>query len=290
MSKTETAGSEQEGRGYVLDLDSNVINGLAQKIQHNLKKPQQSISHQLPSTRKPSTKKAKIIHEQSTPTVSQPSTQQHGEGSQRDHSVAQPFASKGHSVKRLRDGKAKVFKDTKNARSDVNKTKLGIRPVGQSAGIKSGLEDGVLALGGDAQDLELVIGAGSESDVDGDTGSCVQSQKGDFQHDFQGFFQELGIDQAIQEDFEHEDEGVRNSRNSDHRAKHMDNNEIISTNSLRIPSHDLPNGYERVLEASDAKRKAIARLVSALIICQINFRLISFREYHRGLPGMQRSC
>lgn len=262
MSETKKAQSEDQGIGHVLDLDTNALVGLTQKIQDNLKKPLPSISHQLRSTRKPTLKKARAnIETGNRSSLVSPSTKQHhGENSRNSSVAAQNLNFVGHSLKKLRDGKAKASKVAQNARSDVNKSRLGVRTIDRLAGGKTGLENDVLALGGDAEDLELLTGAGSESEVDGDNGRGLEPQKKKFQHDFQDFFQELGIDQAVRQESQHED------KDADHGMKYEDSIGNLSTGSLRRPSRDQRDGHKKIPLTFDAKSKAVGQLVSASIL------------------------
>lgn len=95
--------------------------------------------------------------------------------------------------KRLRDGQIK--EPSKSRRSVIN-TRLGENAVRDGENIKSGLEEEVLALGGTMDDYELVAGAPSESEMEGDDKKTSQASHKSLGRDLQQFVRGLGIDKV----------------------------------------------------------------------------------------------
>lgn len=107
-------------------------------------------------------------------------------------SVAQApnHAKQLQGKKRLRDGQ---LKGPSNIRS-VSNTKKRENAVKDGKKVKSGLEEEVLALGGTMDDYELVAGAPSDSEMEGDDKKSVAASHKSLGRDLQQFVRGLGID------------------------------------------------------------------------------------------------
>ncbi|MCJ1465092.1 hypothetical protein MMC07_003708 [Pseudocyphellaria aurata] len=98
--------------------------------------------------------------------------------------------------KRYRNGQ---LKEPSNIRSD-GKSERGENAVRNGKKVMSGLEEEVFALGGTMDDYELVEGAPSDSEMEGDDKRSVAASHKSLGRDLQQFVRELGIDNVDVQD------------------------------------------------------------------------------------------
>lgn len=101
-------------------------------------------------------------------------------------------------VKRPATGKRKrpdngPLKGSKDITSGVNSIKLGSRSANNDSVTKSRLEEEILALGGEREDIDLILGAGSESEMEEIAAPVTSGLQKDFQKDLRRFVTDLGI-------------------------------------------------------------------------------------------------
>jgi hypothetical protein len=135
------------------ELDSRTLLHLTKQIRENLKKPIEA----LPKVPRP----PRVKREKKPNAADQPPRE--------IPSVAVTPSSGGKrqdagKKKRLGSGQAK---GPSNVKSDVNSMKLGRRVENKNTVSKSRLEEEVMALGGEKEDMELILDAGSDSEMEG---------------------------------------------------------------------------------------------------------------------------
>lgn len=95
--------------------------------------------------------------------------------------------------KRLRDGQPK---GPSSSRKRVSSTRFGENALRDEKNVNSGLEEEVLALGGTMDDYELVAGAPSDSEMEGDDKKSVQASHKSLGRDLKQFVRGLGMDKV----------------------------------------------------------------------------------------------
>lgn len=152
--------------------------------------------------------------------------------------------------KRLRDGQ---LKEPSKSRRNVSNTRLGENAVTDGENIKSGLEEEVLALGGTMDDYELVVGAPSESEMEGDDKKSVQASHKSLGRDLQQFVRGLGIDKV---DVQETDQSQK-SEQAEH--SHDEKKIFKSRRALTVSAR---NDDQLRPEANRSTSKASSHLVS----------------------------
>lgn len=162
------------------ELDSRTLLNLTKQIKENLKKP---IETPLKVPRPP-----RVRREKKSNPVDQP---------HRDLlSVAVKSSSSGKrqdAGKKKRLGSGQV-KGPSNVRGDVNSMKLGRRAENTKIISKSRLEEEVMALGGEKEDMELILGARSDSEMEGIAVPASSGLQKGLRKDLHRLVMDLGIE------------------------------------------------------------------------------------------------
>ena len=181
------------------NLKPDTLLSLTEKIQQNLKKAPSKAKRRNPVVK--SSKKQKE-DSQNFQGVKLPvrSTKPFANSEDRENGNAKLAGKQSAKIpvpqlgkKRLRDGQVKA---SLNSRSDVNKTKLGTKG---SKGPKASfdIKAEILALGGTADDYELVAEALSDSEIEGEDIDQAKASRSGLQKDLARLVKELGVEKAL---------------------------------------------------------------------------------------------
>lgn len=169
------------------EFDSSTLQHLTKRIEGNLKKPieQSPRAPRLPRVKREKKPKTTDQQPREVPSVAVPSFsggKRQDAGKKRRSDTGQP--------KRPSYVKSNV---NSNVKSNVNSIKLGSRPESHDSISKSRLEEEVLALGGEKEDFELILDAGSESEMEEMAASGTDGLQKNFKKDLHRLVMDLGI-------------------------------------------------------------------------------------------------
>ena len=223
------------------DFNADALQSLTKKIQNNLLQtsnpsPKPNNNANPKKTRQDSTSKAKgeqkprVDPKKSRPPKEQKASQP---AQPRSHSQVVPpkIAHPNGSNKRLRNGEIKK----PASKSDVNTIKIKKpRLNGASPPSNEILRREITALGGTEEDLELVAGVNSDSEVEGTTG--VETDKG-LSRELEKVIDGLGIAEALQDD--EEDESEEGEEEEEPSVKDREPNNVSTRgNANKIPINE----------------------------------------------------
>ena len=186
------------------EFGQDTLQGLKQKIQKNLKQAEKPISKIISDKPKRTSKikdvKAKnesargLIKAADLPRKA--STNGTPSVTKQKAATAPP---RKQGQKRLRNGMVKGQVPGYKGQSDVNSTQLGQRQPQLSAASDLEVRAEVMALGGDAEDYELVLNMQSESEMEVDEPTSEQNADDRLAADLNSFVRGLRIDKAAHE-------------------------------------------------------------------------------------------
>lgn len=101
--------------------------------------------------------------------------------------------------KRTSDGKIKNAPHQKSVDS-VNRTRLGTRTPKPVLNGQPDISEDIRALGGTQDDIELITGAPSDSEIEGEHVGVAKAASGDLSKELQQLIRQLGVDKVGQED------------------------------------------------------------------------------------------
>lgn len=164
-----------------------------------------------------------------------------------------PDAKQLQGKKRLRDGQPK---GPSSSRKRVSSTRFGENAVSDGENIKSSLEEEVLALGGTKDDYELVAGAPSDSEMEGDDKKSVQASHKSLGRDLKQFVRGLGIDKV---DVQETDQFSKSEQAEQESHLHNRKKNSKSRRALTTPATD---DEQPRPEPNRSTRKPVSHLVS----------------------------
>lgn len=179
----------------VPDLKADALQNLTKKIQENFSKASQASEEEQVKTNHSKSKRAKgkEINRNTGNSLSGTSQTSKLLLNSHDHKKTPLSASDAKQLqgkKRLRDGQ---LKRPSNSGRSLSQTRSGKNAVRGGENVKSSLEEDVFALGGSIDDYELVAGAPSDSEMEGDDKKLVQASHNCLGRDLQQFVRGLGI-------------------------------------------------------------------------------------------------
>lgn len=237
------------------DLKADTLLNLTEKIKENFNKTSQQKQVKVKSSK---SKRAKSKENNRNTGTSPSGTIQTSKLllNGNDHKTTPLPASDAKQLqgkKRLRDGQVK---GQSNSRRSVSNTRIGENAVKDGKNIKSGLQEEVLALGGTTDDYELVAGAPSDSEMEGDDLKLVKASHKSLGRDLQQFVRGLGIDKV--DDLETDQPSK--SEQAEHYAHLHDHKK--SSKSRRALTALATNDEQSRPDASRSTNKAFSHLVS----------------------------
>lgn len=237
------------------DLKADTLLNLTKKIKENFNKTSQEKQVKVKNSKSKRTKSKEINRNTGvSPSENIQTSKLPLNGN--DHKTAPVPASDTKQLqgkKRLRDGRVK---GPSNSRRSVSDTRLGENAVKDGKNLKSGLQEEVLALGGTMDDYELVAGAPSDSEMEGDEMKSVKASHKSLGRDLQQFVRGLGIDKA---DAQETDQPSKSGQ-AEHYAHLHDHKK--SSKSRRALTALATNDEQSRPDANKSTSKAFSHLVS----------------------------
>ena len=162
-------------------LDPSTLIRLTQKIEGNLKRPIE--------------KSPKVPRKPRVERIKKPKS-----ADQQSREIPPRAKVSSSDVKRPDAGRKKwpdkrSSKGSTSVKSNVNLIKLGSRPEHHDSVSQLRLEEEVLALGGEKGDFELILGAGSESEMEGGDPPVTNGLQKGFKKDLRRLVMDLGINE-----------------------------------------------------------------------------------------------
>ncbi|KAL2051761.1 hypothetical protein ABVK25_007917 [Lepraria finkii] len=185
------------------DLNPDALLSLTQKIETNLKKPDEGVVFKAaparPQANKLRKEKADGKLNKSSEPKARPKEQSNGKspsiGKQKPALAPKPSQGK----KRLRDGQVKEPGFVKSE-DNINGIKLGTRTQKPATENNAEIEEDIQALGGTKDDLDLVADAPSDSEMEGEAAEVDETSGRDLRKVLQQFVRQLSVEKRPQKD------------------------------------------------------------------------------------------
>lgn len=241
------------------DLKADALQNLTKKIQENFSKASQASQEEQVKTNHSKSKRAKSKETNrntgnSVLGTSQTSKLLLNSNNHKKTPLSASDAKQLQGKKRLRDGQ---LKRPSNSGRSLSHTRPGENAVKDGKNVKSSLEEDVFALGGNIDDYELVAGAPSDSEMDGDDKKLVQAHNS-LGRDLQQFVRGLGINKV---DVQETDQFSMSEHAEEEAHLHDRKNPPQSHRAHTAPA---TKDEQKRPEANRSTSRASAHLVSSL--------------------------
>ena len=246
------------------DLNADALQGLTRRIKDSL-----NGSGKTPFKSRTTKPKKGGTHKDEEPVVPKhklPSVAKEQHNTKSSRPTARENLNQTHGKKRLLNGRLKTdSRNGKSEKSSANAVKLGSGPAEPAVTGDGRFEEEVLALGGTTEDLELLQGAQSDSELDGDENVTAKSRNVGLKTELLGMIQSLGIQKVesrILEDEVYSDEDDDDELSEGHlRESTESSHKFPLPNGGPAQTASDPTGVQSILDSPRSKTRGKAQLV-----------------------------